>query len=106
VLDHAPLLAAAVDDRRRGVAAEAIAWSAHAALAEALAAGAVELRESHGADAVVLSGGVFQNGLLSGMVAAALAGRAPVLVNHDVPPNDGGICLGQAALAAFAEEPC
>jgi hydrogenase maturation protein HypF len=50
-----------------------------------------------------LSGGVFQNELLLEDIKT-LFGSEPVSVwtNHAVPPNDGGISLGQAALAAFA----
>ena len=54
-------------------------------------------------DTMVLSGGVFQNELLLEDIKSLLEGE-PVCVwtNHAVPPNDGGISLGQAALAAFA----
>jgi len=51
---------------------------------------------------VVLSGGVFQNELLLAELKSLWAdGRRQVLTNQAVPPNDGGISLGQAALAAF-----
>jgi hydrogenase maturation protein HypF len=50
---------------------------------------------------VVLSGGVFQNDLLLRDLKPALEERAlEVWTNHTVPPNDGGISLGQAALVA------
>jgi hydrogenase maturation protein HypF len=52
---------------------------------------------------VVLSGGVFQNELLLEDLKPLLtAKRLEVWTNHAVPPNDGGISLGQAALAAFS----
>jgi hydrogenase maturation protein HypF len=55
-------------------------------------------------DTVVLSGGVFQNELLLEDLKILLAdGQLNIWTNHKVPPNDGGISLGQAALAAFAE---
>ena len=51
----------------------------------------------------MLSGGVFQNELLLEDLKSLLEGDAlAVWTNHAVPPNDGGISLGQAALAAFA----
>ena len=54
-----------------------------------------------GLDAVVLSGGVFQNRLLLERTAADLRRRGlRVLVPERLPPNDGGIAYGQAAVAA------
>jgi hydrogenase maturation protein HypF len=51
----------------------------------------------------VLSGGVFQNALLLGAVARLLAaGGAEAWANREVPANDGGVSLGQAAMAACA----
>jgi hydrogenase maturation protein HypF len=53
---------------------------------------------------VALSGGVFQNRLLlEDLKSLFVRGSLTVLTNHAVPPNDGGISLGQAALAAFAQ---
>jgi len=103
-LDWRPLLAAAIEDRRRGRDPCEIARAAHEALADAAVAIAAREREASGATALVLSGGVFQNALLLELVAARLsgAGALPVWVNREVPPNDGGIALGQAALAATA----
>jgi hydrogenase maturation protein HypF len=55
-------------------------------------------------DTVVLSGGVFQNELLMEDLRLLLANEAlQVRTNHAVPPNDGGISLGQAAMAAIFE---
>ncbi len=103
-LDWRPLLAAAIEDRRRGRDPAEIARAAHEALAAAVAEVAARAREESKAEALVLSGGVFQNALLLELIQARADGpRAlPVWVNHEVPPNDGGIALGQAALAATA----
>jgi hydrogenase maturation protein HypF len=50
----------------------------------------------------VLSGGVFQNEMLLEDVQSLVSGsRLRVWTNHAVPPNDGGISLGQAAMAAI-----
>ncbi len=101
VWDHRPLLAALVADVRRGVDTPTCARRFHAGVAQGVARGAADLAEEHGTRTVVLSGGVWQNRLLH---ASALAGlRAlglEVWWNHKVPPGDGGISLGQAALAA------
>ena len=60
------------------------------------------ISQNHGLDTVVLSGGVFQNELLLDDLNCLLAGGPLELwTNHAVPPNDGGISLGQAALTAF-----
>jgi hydrogenase maturation protein HypF len=60
--------------------------------------------EEHGIRTVVLSGGVFQNELLLEDLKPLLEQEhLQVWTNHAVPPNDGGISLGQAALAAFEQ---
>jgi hydrogenase maturation protein HypF len=62
----------------------------------------VQLCRSNAIDTVALSGGVFQNELLLEDVRSLLAPhRLAIWTNHAVPPNDGGISFGQAALAAF-----
>ena len=95
-LDWRPMLRAIVDDRARGVATGRIAARFHATLA---AAGAV-IAERLGVEVVALTGGCFQNRRLTHEVCARLRadGRLP-LVHRQVPANDGGIALGQAAVA-------
>ena len=62
---------------------------------------APQAAEQHAATTVVLSGGVFQNALLLERTSAALAEKGlRVLVPLRLPPNDGGISYGQAAVAA------
>ena len=59
---------------------------------------------AHNLDVVVLSGGVFQNELLLEDLKLILPNqKIEIWVNHAVPPNDGGISVGQAALAAFGQ---
>jgi hydrogenase maturation protein HypF len=101
VLDPGPLLAAVVAERDAGVAVPVIAARFHAGLGHATAALAADLASRHRLDTVALSGGVFQNARLTAVVArAARAAGLEVLVHERVPPNDGGISLGQAAVAA------
>ena len=97
VLDHRPLLAAIVHDRLRGEDTGAIAFAFHAALAAAI----IGAHERFGvARPLVASGGVFQNRLLSEMLRAKLG--ISLWLNQAVPPNDGGLALGQAALVSFS----
>jgi hydrogenase maturation protein HypF len=95
-LDYRPLLRAIISDRLAGRPPAAIARAFHCAVARAV----VDVAASVDAFAVVASGGVFQNALLGELLAAALGDR--LWTNAQVPPNDGGLSLGQAALAAFA----
>ncbi|MFY9779815.1 MAG: hypothetical protein WAJ85_04810, partial [Candidatus Baltobacteraceae bacterium] len=64
----------------------------------ALAAALLAACEPFGARPVVVSGGVFQNRLLLELLTAACGER--LWSNASVPANDGGLCLGQAALVA------
>jgi hydrogenase maturation protein HypF len=94
------LVRAVVEDLEAGVPAPLIAARFHNGLAAATVAACHAVREATGLEAVALSGGVFQNLLLLERVVASLEGRGfRVLVHSRVPPNDGGISLGQAAVA-------
>jgi hydrogenase maturation protein HypF len=97
MLDWRPLVAEVVTDARRGVATGVIAARVHQALVDAM----VRHAERVGCATVALSGGCFQNRLLSLRAAEALRrGGFAVLVHREVPPNDGGIALGQVLVAA------
>ena len=103
-LDFRPLLHSVVHDRARGRDAHDIARAFHLGVARGLRDAIVALCDRHGLDTVVASGGVFQNELLLGDLSSMLGVRKLTLwTNHAVPPNDGGISLGQAALAAFGQ---
>jgi hydrogenase maturation protein HypF len=66
-----------------------------------LAEACEQVRQQTGINTVVLSGGVFQNRLLLELLIMRLEQRAfQSFFNQCVPPNDGGISLGQAAIAA------
>ena len=100
-LDFCPTFRAMVDDLRNGLATDQIAGRVHATVAHGLAAACRLVREQHGLATVALSGGVFQNRLLLEQLLALLAADGfELLLNRHVPPNDGGLALGQAAVAA------
>jgi hydrogenase maturation protein HypF len=100
-LDFRSLLQAVVRDRIRGRDVGEIARAFQRGVACGVAESARGLCGAHGVDTVVLSGGVFQNELLLQDLKTLLATEVQIWTNHAVPPNDGGISLGQATLAAF-----
>lgn len=101
ILDWRELWTALLDDLARGTAREIVAGRFHKGLIDALGGVVCDLASRHGPQTAVLSGGVFQNRLLLEEVARVLreAGLT-VLTPRQVPANDGGISLGQAAIAA------
>ncbi len=101
-LDFRPLLLAVATDRNRGRHVREIARSFQRGIAQGLRDALKLISRTDALDTVVLSGGVFQNELLLEDLKTLLSdGAVQVWTNHAVPPNDGGISLGQAALAAF-----
>ena len=96
-------MARLIEERERRTPVALIAASFHEAIGRASAELAAALARAHGIGTVALTGGVFQNLRLTEVVEEALvdAGLA-VLVHQAVPPNDGGISVGQASIAAFA----
>jgi hydrogenase maturation protein HypF len=99
-IDAAPVLRGMVDDLRHGCAIGPVAAGFHVAVAHMIAETAARLRVQTGIERVALSGGVFQNVLLLGLARRALAARRlSVLTHRLVPPNDGGLALGQVAVA-------
>jgi hydrogenase maturation protein HypF len=100
-LNVAPMIRAIVSDIQRDVPLLQIASRFHRSIAELLAMACLAVREQTALNIVALSGGVFQNRLLLEQLVARLEGMAfQVYVNRRVPPNDGGLSLGQLAVAA------
>jgi hydrogenase maturation protein HypF len=100
LIQGAGLVRAVTGELTEGVPAPLIAARFHNGIAALIAAGCVLARERHGLDTVVLTGGVFQNLLVTERAAARLEARGfRVLLHSRVPCNDGGISLGQAVVA-------
>jgi hydrogenase maturation protein HypF len=92
-LDWGPMMLGIIDDLARGISPSAVAARFHNALADAIASTAMRCGEER----VVLSGGCFQNRILTERAVALLRNRGFRPYWHQrVPPNDGGIALGQA----------
>jgi hydrogenase maturation protein HypF len=100
-LDPAPVVRAVLRDVRDGVSAAIVSRKFHTAVVDAVAGTCRELRRRSRFDGVVLTGGVFSNAILTAEIAERLAADGfRVHVHRTVPANDGGLSLGQLAVAA------
>ena len=101
VVDPRPLISAAPRGPGGGTPLPVLAAGFHEAIGDAAARLAAGIAADEGIDTVVLTGGVFQNARLTDVVESALTDAGlQVLVHQQVPTNDGGISIGQAAVAA------
>ena len=101
VLDPLPLLAALGDARRRGEDVRQLAANFHESVAQAFAGVARSVAGSAGLGTVALGGGSFQNARLLSAIRSRLEDSGlRVLVPRQLPPNDGAISYGQAAVGA------
>ncbi|MYI15460.1 MAG: carbamoyltransferase HypF [Acidimicrobiaceae bacterium] len=99
VIEFSPLIGAVISDLLAGQSPALIAGAFHRWVADAAVAASRQARESTGLSAVALSGGVFQNRRLVELLLPDLEKAGfEVLRHRQVPPNDGGIALGQAAI--------
>ena len=99
LVDPSAFLRSLVERQMGGVAVEDLAWSAHRCLADASISLATYGCERSGLRTVALSGGVFQNALLTSMVRRGLETLGLAVLAHElVPANDGGLSLGQVAI--------
>ena len=100
LLDAAPLFEALLDDLAAGVPTGLIAQRFHDAFVDAIVSMAQLVCSLYDINIVALGGGVFMNRYLVEHALSALAAEGfTVAINRDLPPNDGGISFGQAAIA-------
>jgi len=98
-----PLFEALLTELERGTAVPEISAHFHRTMAELITDMCQRIRKDTGLRTVALSGGCFQNRLLFGQTVVGLREAGfEVLVHRQVPTNDGGLSLGQAAIAQFA----
>jgi hydrogenase maturation protein HypF len=104
IVDTRPLVRSVARDRARGIAVAIAARRFHETVAEVIEEVCRRVRTATALDCVVLSGGVFQNALLRQLAQARLASAGfRVHAQRSVPTNDGGLALGQLAIAAAAQ---
>lgn len=103
-IDLASLFAAICRDLQRGTARSVIARRFHTTVVMLIVSSCEEIRQRSGLERVVLSGGCFLNALLIAETVEKLMERGFDVYRHQsVPTNDGGLCLGQLAIAAAIE---
>jgi hydrogenase maturation factor HypF (carbamoyltransferase family) len=97
-----PLLAAVMDELDAGAGADVVGARLHATVAAFVLDACSHVRRATGLAAVALVGGVFQNRLLGRLCEDGLAAAGfDVLAGGLAPCNDGGLALGQAAVAGY-----
>ena len=99
-IDLSASIRSVVKLRDQGEPIDMLALRFHVTVCDIITDTCIRLRAEYGLNTVALSGGVFQNRLLLRQTLRSLARAGfETLVNHAVPPNDGGISLGQAYIA-------
>ena len=102
IIDTKNIFIEAISDLEKGVGKRIMAAKFHNTVAEFTLALCVKIRNDMNINQVALSGGVFQNKYLTEKVISLLKdNRFKVFIQRIVPPNDGGISLGQAVVAGL-----
>lgn len=101
LLDAEPLFRALLDDMQADVPVTIMAAKAHNAMIAAIVQSCLVANAAYGISIVALAGGVFMNRFITEGAIAALEGAGfTVALGKELPPNDGAISYGQAAVAA------
>jgi hydrogenase maturation protein HypF len=100
ILSPESMFHALIEDLTTGISEKVISRRFHEGVVDGFARMCGLARESTGLNIVALSGGCFQNAFLESALHEELSKRGfRVLSHHHVPPNDGGVALGQAVIA-------
>ena len=101
IIDPTPLIYSIVADLKKGVSVSVVSARFHNAVAEMVYVVVLAMRNLYGPLGIALSGGVWQNiTLLTKTMKLLNMANIKVYIHSMVPPNDGGVSLGQAAIAA------
>ena len=99
-IDPDPVILSIIEDIKRDLPKSTISANFHQAVADVLVKVCCEIRHMSGLNHVALSGGCFQNKILTMLVQKQLMKQKFIVLMHAViPPNDGGLALGQAVAA-------
>ena len=102
ILNTQTLVQQITEAKLQGADSGRLAYLFHQTLAEQITAACMEVRNVSGRQKVALSGGVFQNRLLLRLTEERLMEEGFEVLRHRmVPPNDGGIAIGQAAYGMY-----
>lgn len=102
ILNTKTLVQQITEAKLQGADSGRLAYRFHEVLAEQITAACIEVRNASGRQKVALSGGVFQNRLLLRLTEERLMEEGFEVLRHRmVPPNDGGIAIGQAAYGMY-----
>jgi hydrogenase maturation protein HypF len=107
IVDPKQIIMGIIEDLKKAIPVGVISFKLHNTIVEIIVNICKRIHNITGLNKVVLSGGVFQNMfLLSNAVNRLRVEGFEVYTHHKVPTNDGGISLGQVAIAAHREELC
>lgn len=102
IIDTEPVIRGIIEDMKKGVKREIISAKFHNSVVKFTVEICERLRKQECLNTIALSGGVFQNIYLLTRLTRKLKRKGfEVLTHKIIPPNDGGISLGQAIIAHF-----
>lgn len=102
IIDPKEIFVDIIEDLKKGIDKKVMAAKFHNTVAEFTLNLCGKIRENNGINKIALSGGVFQNRYLTEKIISLLErDNFRVYTQRKVPPNDGGISLGQAVVAGY-----